>query len=182
MEGEMTHVADPTAGNPIDHAIAGWDQEWAELSSNPCDTGLLAIVFFGLLAICLLNRGCRKFIFRHLKTIACMVFLTGIVLYAIGFNELGSRNNLLVLLLRASVSSLEMFVSESDMLEVKHSLHDSPLYMTVFAITHFSAVFVSAIFILRLFGLKLLAMATLWLKRCFPKGTYTCSGVSIPTP
>lgn len=170
MEGEMTHVTDPTAGNPIDHAIAGWDQEWAELSSNPCDTGLLAIVFFGLLAICLLNRGCRKFIFRHLKTIACMVFLTGIVLYAIGFNELGSRNNLLVLLLRASVSSLEMFVSESDMLEVKHSLHDSPLYMTVFAITHFSAVFVSAIFILRLFGLKLLAMATLWLKRCFPQG------------
>lgn len=52
------------------------------------------------------------------------VFLLGVVLYFIGFNDHGSRDNVLALLLRASMSSIEMFVSESDLIEVKHGLHN----------------------------------------------------------
>lgn len=154
----------------LDQLISSWDQNVPFLNDNWFNTGLLAAIFFIFVAICILNRNCRKFIFHHLKAIASTVFLAGVLLYVIGFNEMGSQNNLLTLLLRSSIASVEMFVSESELIEVKHSLHESPLYMTAFSITHFAAVFVSAIFILRLFGLKLLTRATLWLKRKMPRG------------
>ena len=154
----------------LDQLISSWDQNVPFLNDNWFNSGLLAAIFFIFVAICILDRGCRKFIFHHLKTIASTVFLAGVALYVIGFNDMGSQNNLLTLLLRSSIASVEMFVSESELIEVKHSLHESPLYMTAFAITHFAAVFVSAIFILRLFGLKLLTRATLWLKRKMPRG------------
>ena len=125
-------------------------------------TSWAVVVLFGLLALCLFNGRWRRWIFHHLKWIAACVFLVGVMVYMIGFDWEGSRNNLLVLFLRASVSSLEMFVSESDLIEVKHELKDSQFYMTIFSITHFTAVFVSAIFIIRLFGLRLMSMFRLW--------------------
>ena len=125
-------------------------------------TSWAVVVLFGLLALCLFNGRWRRWIFHNLKWIAACVFLVGVMVYMIGFDWEGSRNNLLVLFLRASVSSLEMFVSESDLIEVKHELKDSQFYMTIFSITHFTAVFVSAIFIIRLFGLRLMSMFRLW--------------------
>lgn len=86
----------------------------------------------------------------------------GVVLYMIGFNWEGSRNNLLVLFLRSTISSLEMFVSQSELIEVSHHLKESHLYMVVFSLVHFLAVFISAIFVIRLFGLRLLSMVRMW--------------------
>ena len=142
-----------------------------------CDGGLLgewvfttplAAVFVLLFALCIFVTKWRKAVFSHLKLIAAMVFAAGIVLYFIGFNWEGSQGNVLALLMRATVSSIEMFVSETDLLEVEHSLKYDHLYMTFFALTHFSAVFVSAIVILRVFGLRLLSMLRLLAK--FRKG------------
>ena len=142
-----------------------------------CDGGLLgewvfttplAAVFVLLFALCIFVTKWRKAIFSHLKLIAATVFAAGIVLYFIGFNWEGSQGNVLALLMRATVSSIEMFVSETDLLEVEHSLKYDHLYMTFFALTHFSAVFVSAIVILRVFGLRLLSMLRLLAK--FRKG------------
>ena len=136
-------------------------------------TALALLALFVILALCLFRSSWRKWIFHYLKWIAASVFAAGIMVYTIGFNWEGSANNLLVLFLRASVSSLEMFVSESDLIEVKEELKKSQLYMTVFSVTHFLAVFVSAIFIIRLFGLRLMSMIRLWLYGVLRSG-YEC--------
>lgn len=130
---------------------------------------LALIILLAFLALCLFRSSWCRWIFSHLKWIAISVFVVGILLYMVGFNHEGSENNILVLFLRSCISSLEMFVSESDLIEVKCTLKDSPLYMTIFSITHFMAVFVSAIFILRLFGLRLMSMCRLWLRSLFCK-------------
>lgn len=107
-------------------------------------------------------------LFRHLKIQAFVIWVCGVVLYMVGFNEHGSAASNIALLLRSCLSSMEMFVSHSDLIEVKDELHGNPTYMAVFALTHFCAVAISAIFILRLFGFRLLS----WVKLV---GAYMCS-------
>ena len=105
---------------------------------------MLSIMLLGLI-----NRNkLSRFIEFHVKWIAISVFLSGIILYFIGFWDGGSSGNIITLLLRATLSSLEMFVSQSDLIEVRHSMHENGLYMFCFAITHFLAVFISAIFVI----------------------------------
>lgn len=130
-------------------------------------SSLALIILCAFLALCLFLSSWRRWIFRHLKWIAGCVFITGVFIYMIGFNEEGSRNDILVLFLRSCISSLEMFVSESDLIEVGKHFKENHLYMTLFSITHFMAVFVSAIFILRLFGLRLMSVFRLWLRSLF---------------
>ena len=104
---------------------------------------LLTILLFRVANKNKLNR----FIETHIKWIAGVVFLSGVALYFIGFWDGGSSGNVITLLLRAILSSMEMFVSNSDLIEVKSSMHANGVYMMFFALTHFLAVFVSAIFI-----------------------------------
>ena len=107
-------------------------------------------------------------LFRHLKIQAFFIWMCGVVLYMVGFNEHGSAASNIALLLRSCLSSMEMFVSHSDLIEVKEDLHNNPTYMAIFALTHFCAVAISAIFILRLFGFRLLS----WVKLVW---AYLCS-------
>lgn len=130
---------------------------------------LALVVLLTLLALCIFRSSWRRWIFRHLKWIAVSVFVVGIMVYMVGFNEGGSKDDVLVLFLRSCISSLEMFVSESELIEVGKHLKENHLYMIVFSVTHFMAVFVSAIFILRLFGLRLMSMCRLWLRSLFCK-------------
>ena len=106
----------------------------------------------------------KLLLFKRLGWLALGVWISGFLLYCIGFNHEGS-NNPLTLALRASLSSVEMFTSHSDLLEVQHWCHQSTLYMIVFAITHFMAVVVSAAFIVRLIGLRFVSRFKLKLKR-----------------
>lgn len=117
---------------------------------------LLAIVF--IISICIPKA--KIVLFRHLKIQAFFIWMCGVVLYMVGFNEHGSAASNIALLLRSCLSSMEMFVSHSDLIEVKEELHGNPTYMALFALTHFCAVAISAIFILRLFGFRLLS----WVK------------------
>lgn len=117
---------------------------------------LLAIVFI----ISIWKPKVKIVLFRHLKIQAFFIWMCGVVLYMVGFNEHGSAASNIALLLRSCLSSMEMFVSHSDLIEVKEDLHGNPTYMALFALTHFCAVAISAIFILRLFGFRLLS----WVK------------------
>lgn len=117
---------------------------------------LLAIVFI----ISIWKPKVKIVLFRHLKIQAFFIWMCGVVLYMVGFNEHGSAASNIALLLRSCLSSMEMFVSHSDLIEVKEELHGNPTYMALFALTHFCAVAISAIFILRLFGFRLLS----WVK------------------
>ena len=125
---------------------------------------LLAFVFL----ISIFIPKVKIILFRHLKIQAFVIWVCGVVLYMVGFNEHGSAASNIALLLRSCLSSMEMFVSHSDLIEVKEDLHNNPTYMAVFALTHFCAVAISAIFILRLFGFRLLS----WVKLA---EAYMCS-------
>ena len=58
-------------------------------------------------------------LFRHLKIQAFVIWVCGVVLYMVGFNEHGSAASNIALLLRSCLSSMEMFVSHSDLVTVK---------------------------------------------------------------
>lgn len=117
---------------------------------------LLAILF----AVSICKPKVKVMLFRHLKIQAFLIWVCGVILYMVGFNEHGSAASNVALLLRSSLSSMEMFVSHSDLIEVNEKFHGNPTYMALFALTHFCAVSISAIFILRLFGFRLVS----WVK------------------
>ena len=117
---------------------------------------LLAILFF----VSIWKPKVKIKLFRHLKIQAFLIWMCGVILYMVGFNEHGSAASNVALLLRSCLSSMEMFVSHSDLIEVNEKFHGNPTYMALFALTHFCAVAISAIFILRLFGFRLVS----WVK------------------
>ena len=117
---------------------------------------LLAIIF----GVSIWKPKVKVMLFRHLKIQAFLIWMSGVILYMVGFNEHGSAASNIALLLRSCLSSMEMFVSHSDLIEVNGELHGNPTYMALFALTHFCAVAISAIFILRLFGFRLVS----WVK------------------
>ena len=117
---------------------------------------LLAILF----AVSICKPNVKVMLFRHLKIQAFLIWVCGVILYMVGFNEHGSAASNVALLLRSGLSSMEMFVSHSDLIEVNEKFHGNPTYMALFALTHFCAVAISAIFILRLFGFRLVS----WVK------------------
>ena len=125
---------------------------------------LPALAFIAVLSLILLlfnNPSFRKIATKHLAWIAGLIWLAGFTLYCIGFKDTGSTCPL-TLSLRAAISSLEMFASHSDLLEVTHKWHKDPAYMLCFSITHFLAVVVSAIFIVRILGLTIISRVSLW--------------------
>lgn len=97
----------------------------------------------------------KKIVSLKLGKVALCVWLFGFGLYIIGFSEGGTKDSP-ALFLRAALSSLEMFVSHSDLIEVRHECHENFWYMLVFSIVHFAAVLLSAIFILRTFFYKMI--------------------------
>lgn len=113
-----------------------------------------------LFAVSICKPKVKVMLFRHLKIQAFLIWVCGVILYMVGFNEHGSAASNVALLLRSCLSSMEMFVSHSDLIEVNEELHSNPTYMALFALTHFCAVAISAIFILRLFGFRLVS----WVK------------------
>lgn len=120
-------------------------------------TLLLVIIGIGLVFL-LFEK--RKFLVDNLKWIAGTVFLAGFLIYGYAFNEGGSSCNLVALAFRAALSSMEMFASHSDLLEVPEDLHHDPFYMTIFSVIHFFAVIVSAVFIIKLLGFRFIS----WLR------------------
>lgn len=65
---------------------------------------------------------------QHLVGCAVGVFILGTFLYVIGFNDEGTGHNPLALLLRSVIASMEMFVSESELIEVQPDMKHNPYY------------------------------------------------------
>lgn len=123
--------------------------------------GLFFVILILLLVILCCIPAIKRFITKHLKGIALCVWLSGFFVYVAGFNDGGSENNYLILCLRAALSAFEMFVSQSDLLEIPERLLDCDAYMYWFSVTHFLAVMVSAVFIIRILGLNVTSKITL---------------------
>lgn len=136
----------------------------ARHATNPCflnqwGYSTVLLVTIGLVLVYLLFKK-RKFLVDNLKWVAAIVFLSGFVLYGYAFDEGGSTSNSVALAFRAALSSMEMFASHSDLLEVPEHLHENPFYMTIFSVIHFLAVIVSAVFIIKLLGFRFIS----WLR------------------
>lgn len=128
---------------------------------------------FGVIGICLAviilrKRQTRRWIIQHLMRCAIVVFALGVLLYIIGFNDEGTAHNPMALLLRSISASMEMFVSESELIEVQDKIKENCLYMLLFATTHFLAVCISAAFILHILGIRAISylkMRLTWRKQ-----------------
>lgn len=113
-------------------------------------------ILFAMLAVFVISkRNVRKHIINHLMAYAIIVFGVGVLLYMIGFNYEGTADNLTALILRSVTASMEMFVSESELIEVQEACKEDVIYMLLFAVTHFLAICVSAAFIIHLLGIRL---------------------------
>ena len=114
------------------------------------------IILFAMLAFFVaLRRSVRKHIINHLMAYAIGVFFSGVFLYWLGFKYEGTDNNYLALFLRSITASMEMFVSESELIEVQEACKEDIVYMLLFAVTHFLAICVSAAFIIHILGTRL---------------------------
>lgn len=117
----------------------------------------LATILFIVILVSLvfLKRNIRKHIINHLMGYAIGIFFSGAVLYGLGFNYEGTAGNWLTLILRSVTASMEMFVSESELIEVQEAYKEDIIYMLLFAVTHFLAICVSAAFIIHLLSTRL---------------------------
>ncbi len=119
-----------------------------------------------------------KFIKQHkLPISAVAVFLLGVIIYFYGFCLSGGFNTFDVLHLsawsifiqllgRSILSSLEMFVSHSDLTEIlvedKHFIHEHPCWIVLFVLVHVVAVVISLIAVFNFMGKRLRQMIKLW--------------------
>ncbi len=107
------------------------------------------------------NKKMEQLITKRLWLVATIIWVFGLILYWIGFNSKGCENNILALFMRASLSSIEMFVSHSDLIEVAHEWHNHRLYMLCFATVHFWAVLTSLLFVINLIGSRIFSKVRL---------------------
>ena len=123
----------------------------------------------GIFAYCILRKSTtRKWIILHLTRCAILTFISGLFLYIIGFSHEGTGHNPIALLLRSAIASMEMFVSESELIEVEHHIASNPYYMMWFSLTHFLAICISAAFILHILGIRAISylkMRLTWRKQ-----------------
>ena len=133
--------------------VFGFSHSWF---SEGLTTYNLAVILLVILALFVIyKRNVRKHIINHLMKYAIIVFGAGVVLYSCGFWYEGSEGNIVVCLLRSVTASMEMFVSESELIEVREACKEDVIYMLLFAVTHFLAICVSAALIIHLLGTRL---------------------------
>lgn len=114
---------------------------------------LLASILFAIMIM--KHQKIRKWIASNLSHCALGVFFAGLVLYIIGFTDEGTDHNPIALTMRSIIASMEMFVSESELIEVAHEMKENPYYMMAFSIIHFLAICVSTAFIIHIMGIRL---------------------------
>ena len=158
----MTIIA--TLDSSTNNAISALNHASEPNPLNPIWAVLAIILLLPLFAF--IFPSIKSVLFNKLHWWALGVWILGFILYSVGFNEDGSAN-FMTLALRASISSLEMFASHSDLLEVKDQCHINKLYMLLFAITHFMAVVISAAFIVRVIGIRLISKISILRKWIF---------------
>lgn len=110
--------------------------------------------------------------------LAVAIYIAGVVLYLIGFNFEGSRHNLVALVGRSMLSSLEMFVSHSDLVEVSPEWKDNFVYMAFFSLVHFLAVFINISLLFNIIGFQSSAFRKVngWLKSKEKRNLYVFVG------
>lgn len=133
--------------------VFGFSHSWFGKWLTSYNMAMILLII--LAAFVISKRNVRKHIINHLMAYAIIVFGAGIALYMFGFDYEGTAGNWLALFLRSITASMEMFVSESELIEVQDKCKEDVIYMLIFAVTHFLAICVSAAFIIHILGTRL---------------------------
>lgn len=141
-----------TATEPLKEPSSGF---WSLLSPMNIVIGVLSICLIIAIFFLVVRKLDKKRYFNI--TVGGLIFLGGLLLYLYGFNYEGTRDSVMALWIRATMSSLEMFISHSDLLEVSTNAKDSPIYMTLFSLTHCMAILFSAYIAISYLGLRILS-------------------------
>lgn len=144
-------------------AIWGFSQKGIEECMGIWNYNVVTIFLFLMLIFFFYKKEARKLIINHLMGCALVVFAAGTLLYLVGFWHEGTSQNYLASVLRSVTASMEMFVSESELIEVREECKEDLLYMLLFSLTHFFAVCISAAFIIHIMGIRFRS----YLNMCF---------------
>ena len=98
----------------------------------------------------------------HMAIAAFIIWLCGLILYSIGLAYDGSGRTLIAFLSRSALDSLEMFLSNNELIEVSQYYKDDGLYMACFSIVPLSAVCLSTIVILNTLGFRAKHYFLIW--------------------
>ena len=109
--------------------------------------------------------------------LATIVFIAGYVIYWIGFNVSeyeegynGLRDSMIAHYILPAISSLEMFVLQSDIQIIGNEYQDNGWYMLFFVLTHVSAACISCIVALNYIGVKFYSWIRWnWIRFCTSK-------------
>ena len=137
-------------------AIWGLSQEVIDSRMGLCNYNVIAFLLFLTLGFFFYKKEeARKMVINHLMGCALVVFTFGTILYFVGFLHEGTAHNYLASFFRSVAASMEMFVSESELIEVRPECKGDLLYMLLFSTTHFLAICISAAFIIHIMGIRL---------------------------
>ncbi len=95
-----------------------------------------------------------RFIENNLIKTVIGIAACGFLLYCWAYWEKNNAGNLIVVLPKAAVSALSMFLSTSGIVEVKSELKGNTLFITLFTLVYLSAILVSITVILKVLGYK----------------------------
>lgn len=137
--------------------------------ANLLSVFITAVIFL----LCYIN---RKRLFREfdrfIRRTALLVFLSGFVIYFIGFRSghetIGTQLSWYASFFRPLLSSMEMFAFHSDLIEVGEPCHHSMVYMTIFSVIHVAAAAVSFAVAINYLGVRFRS-AWRWKKLSFRK-------------
>lgn len=118
-------------------------------------TCILSIVFWIILIVMFLWLSRKKYNTKFLKNFQRTTFfialIGGTVLYWIGYYHTSSVEMYFTLPFRSLISSLKMFIFESDLIEVDEVHHSNTIYMVCIIFFHVLAILTTSIFILQVF-------------------------------
>lgn len=92
-----------------------------------------------------------KFLKKFQLTSFLIALFGGIAIYWIGYYHESSIENIFTLPFRSLISSLKMFLFESDLIEVDKELHRNTIYMVCLTFFYVLAILTTTIFILEIF-------------------------------
>lgn len=115
---------------------------------------ILQIALFAILILYVSYLSTSKLEIRKLRYSALGIWALGTMLYLYGFMHEEIEEGFVSMLLRAMLSSVELFVSHTDLLEIEEVQHE-PYFLELFVFTYACAVVTSISALISLFGQRI---------------------------
>lgn len=153
------------------HPKIDFEEISSQVRSNPWHVIGIALLWISIAAIFVLViqlfghwaytffsiRHRQSYRYRHfgLQTVAYITFISGCILYYVGFFKTGTASSFVAYFIRPFIASLGMFVGNTSYQEVCEECTNNSVYMTFFGLIHLAAITISAIVVINFFWKRL---------------------------